>query len=213
MEGGSRSHSTGCAASPVPLAGNTSTVLMFTISSRPYRLSSRPIPLCFTPPNGMRGSDFTAPLTNTIPDSISRASSSARARSFVQMLAPRPNSESFASAIAEYAHRFGHVAKEGGLKIPALPAATFSANLDLRAFCHRVLHLAFDLIALVLADEGSHVGRRIERIADAKSPHSLRELREELIDRGIHDEETFGGDARLSAVDEPSRDRAVRRCI
>src|SRR5205809_837328 len=45
---------------------------MFTISRRPYRLSSRPMPLCLMPPKGIRGSDFTTPLTNTIPESICR---------------------------------------------------------------------------------------------------------------------------------------------
>src|SRR5439155_13835410 len=98
--------------------------------------------------------------------------------------------------LAEHAHRFSHVAQQGGLKIPTLPAATLSPDLDLRAFRHRVLHLAFNLVSLVLADEGSHVRRRIERIAHAESPHSLRELREELVDGGIHHEEPFGGDAR-----------------
>src|SRR6266704_7071738 len=58
------------------------------------------MPLCFTPPKGMRGSDFTVPLTKTMPDSMRVAISSARARFRVQTLAPRPNSESLASRIA-----------------------------------------------------------------------------------------------------------------
>ena len=74
---------------------------MLTISSSPYRLNSRPTPLCLTPPKGILGSDFTAPLMKTSPDSISRARSSARERSWVHRLAPRPNSESFAARIAD----------------------------------------------------------------------------------------------------------------
>src|SRR6266508_3934561 len=87
-------------AVPPEPEGKIWTVLMLTISRSPYRLSSRPMPLCFTPPNGMRGSDFTVPFTNTMPDSMRAAISSARARFLVQTLAPSPNSESFASRIA-----------------------------------------------------------------------------------------------------------------
>src|SRR2546430_7139082 len=41
---------------------------MFVNSSIPYLESSRPIPLCRTPPNGIRGSETTTLLTVTSPD-------------------------------------------------------------------------------------------------------------------------------------------------
>src|SRR2546429_9464217 len=101
--------------------------------------------------------------------------------------------------LAEHAHLLRDVAEQGGLEVPAFPTAPLAADLDFCAFRDCVLYLGLDLIPLRLADEWTDVGRRIERIAHAKSPHSLRELREELIDRGVHDEEAFGGDARLAA--------------
>src|SRR2546422_239469 len=42
------------------------------------------MPLCLTPPKGIRGSDFTTPFTSTMPDSIWRTSRSARFRSWVR---------------------------------------------------------------------------------------------------------------------------------
>src|SRR3989475_1170631 len=112
--------------------------------------------------------------------------------------------------LAEDAHVLRDVAEQGGLKVPALPTAALSADLDLRAFRDGVLHLALDFIPLRLADQRTHVGRRVERIAHPKPLHSLRELCDEFVGGGIDDEEAFGGDARLAAVDESSRDRAFR---
>ena len=66
----------------------------------PYLDNSLPNPLCFIPPNGIRGSEITTLLTLTIPDSIRLDILSALARSFVQMLAPRPNSLSLANFTA-----------------------------------------------------------------------------------------------------------------
>src|ERR1700754_205083 len=62
--------------------------------------SSRPMPLRLTPPKGIRGSDAVIALTKTMPASMSALSFSARSRSSVQTLEPRPNSESLASSIA-----------------------------------------------------------------------------------------------------------------
>src|SRR6202035_5796744 len=52
------------------------------------------------PPKGKRGSDLTAPLTKTEPASISAARSAPRAGSEVQRLAPRPERERLAGAVA-----------------------------------------------------------------------------------------------------------------
>ena len=73
---------------------------MFTNSNIPYLDNSLPNPLCFIPPNGILGSEITTLLTLTIPDSIRLDILSAFARSFVQILAPKPNSISLANLIA-----------------------------------------------------------------------------------------------------------------
>ena len=52
------------------------------------------------PPNGSRGSDATRALTDTRPDSIRRATPSARSMSWLQTVAPRPYRVSLASSIA-----------------------------------------------------------------------------------------------------------------
>jgi hypothetical protein len=77
----------GCVA---PRASARQTVFTFVNSRMPAADNSRPQPDAFTPPNGSRASDFTAPLTNTQPASISAARRSPRAASAVQMLAPSP---------------------------------------------------------------------------------------------------------------------------
>src|SRR5439155_304395 len=87
--GADRDHSAGLAVAPV-FAGPIQIVCTFVNSRMPKAESSRPYPDRFTPPNGRRGSDATMPLTNTLPDSIRRASRSASAMSRVQRLAPRP---------------------------------------------------------------------------------------------------------------------------
>src|SRR5437016_5294041 len=112
--------------------------------------------------------------------------------------------------LPEHAHVLRDVAEQGGLKVPALPTPALAADLDLRAFRDGGLHLAFNLISLRLADQRTDVGRRIERIAHPKPLHSLRELCDEFVGDRVHDEEAFRGDARLSAVDESPRDRALR---
>src|SRR3989475_5660008 len=112
--------------------------------------------------------------------------------------------------LPEHAHVLRDVAEQGGLEIPALPTAALSADLDLRALRDGVLHLAFDLIPLRLADQRTDIGPWIERIAHAKLLHPLCELCDEFVGGGVDDEEAFGGDARLSAVHESSRDRALR---
>src|SRR5438552_8263683 len=101
---------------------------------------------------------------------------------------------------AEAAHRVCHLAEKGGFEVPTGPTAPLSPHLDLRAFRNRVFHLAFNLVSLGLADERPHVRRRIERIVHAESPHSLPGLAEARISRGTHQEDTFGGDARLSPL-------------
>src|SRR2546426_6194475 len=115
--------------------------------------------------------------------------------------------------LAEHAHLLCDVAEQCGLEVPALPTPSLAADLELRAFRDRVLHLAFNFIPLSLAHQWTHVGCRIERITHTKSLHSIRELREEFIGGGVDDEEAFGGDARLSAVHESSRDRSFRRRV
>src|SRR2546427_444685 len=73
---------------------------MFVNSSIPYLESSRPIPLCRTPPNGIRGSETTTLFTVTSPAETSLATFSALLVSVPQTLAPRPNSLLLASLIA-----------------------------------------------------------------------------------------------------------------
>src|SRR5438132_1723500 len=80
----------------------TRTDFMFVNSSIPYLESSRPIPLCRTPPNGIRGSETTTLLTVTRPEDTCLATFSARLVSVPQMLAPRPNSLLFASLVASF---------------------------------------------------------------------------------------------------------------
>src|ERR687897_668109 len=70
--------------------------LILTNSNIPYLDNSRPNPLFLIPPNGTRGSEETILLTVTIPDSINLENFSALCRFRVQILAPRPNFESFA---------------------------------------------------------------------------------------------------------------------
>src|SRR5579884_3660561 len=74
--------------------------LMFTNSRRPYLESSRPIPDFFIPPKGILGSDFTSPLTKTMPLSISSESLLALSGLLVHRLAPKPNSLSLACPCA-----------------------------------------------------------------------------------------------------------------
>src|SRR5436309_9840321 len=57
-------------------------------------------------------------------------------------------------SLAKHAHVLRDVAEQGGLKVPALPTPALAADLDLRAFRDGVLHLAFDLIRLVLLYSG-----------------------------------------------------------
>src|SRR2546422_4937404 len=115
--------------------------------------------------------------------------------------------------LAEHAHLLCDVAEQGGLEVPALPTPSLAADLELRAFRDRVLPLAFNFIPLSLAHQWTHVGCRLERITRTKSLHSSRGLRQDFIGGGVDDEEAFGGDTRLSAVDESSRDRSFRRRV
>src|SRR2546427_8699579 len=74
----------------------------FVNSSIPYLESSRPIPLCRTPPKGIRGSETTTLLIVTSPAEISRATFSALLVSVPQTVAPSPNSLLLASLIASF---------------------------------------------------------------------------------------------------------------
>ncbi len=76
--------------------------MIFTNSSIPYLESSLPNPLFLIPPNGTLGSETTTLLTDTIPDFMLLDNNSAFSRSCVQILAPRPNWESFASFIPSF---------------------------------------------------------------------------------------------------------------
>src|SRR6266704_4039775 len=80
----------------------TRTDFMFVNSNIPYLESSRPIPLCRTPPKGIRGSETTTLLTVTSPAEISRATFSALLVSVPQTVAPSPNSLLLARAIASF---------------------------------------------------------------------------------------------------------------
>src|SRR5712691_5796002 len=80
----------------------TRTDFIFVNSSIPYLESSRPIPLCRTPPKGIRGSETTTLLTVTSPAETSLAAFSALLVSIPQTLAPRPNSLLLASLIASF---------------------------------------------------------------------------------------------------------------
>src|SRR2546428_8428698 len=95
--------------------------------------------------------------------------------------------------LPEHAHVLRDVAEQGGLEVPALPTAALSSRLHLRALRDGVLHLAFDLIPLRLADQRADVGGRIERIAHPKPLHTLRELRDEFVGDRVDDEEAFRG--------------------
>src|SRR5215470_328978 len=76
------------------------TVFIFVNSLMPTAPSSRPCPDHFTPPNGIRGSEATMRLINTIPASSSLINLCCSAGSLVQALAPSPNRLSFAIRMA-----------------------------------------------------------------------------------------------------------------
>ena len=68
--------------------------------------SSRPSPLCFTPPNGYMALIMCQSLTHTVPDSSRRAIPSARTLSVLHTPADRPYSLSFAIATASSSSRW-----------------------------------------------------------------------------------------------------------
>src|SRR6267154_254066 len=76
------------------------TVLMLVNSRIPCTPSSRPCPDHFTPPNGIRGSEATMRLMNTIPDSKSSIKRGRSRGSSVHALAPKPKRLSLAMRMA-----------------------------------------------------------------------------------------------------------------
>src|SRR5207247_1735552 len=112
--------------------------------------------------------------------------------------------------LSEDPHLFRHAREQRRFEEPTGPGQAMASDDGLRAVRQRILDLAFDLLALTGVDQRTDVRRWVERVADLQVPHSLCELREEVIGDGIHDEETLRGDARLSVVDEPARDGAFR---
>src|SRR5205823_12562568 len=93
------------------------------------------------------------------------------------------------------------------------PGQAMASDDRLGPLRQRVLDLALDLLALTGVDQRTDVRRWVERVADFQVSHSLRELREEIIGDGIHDEEALRGDTRLPVVDEPARDGTFRGSV
>src|SRR5437016_7689788 len=93
------------------------------------------MPLCLTPPNGIRGSDFTTPFTNTMPDSICRTTRAAnRIRHGVRERHPRIRLH---DAVHEHHAGFDLPHESfGPLEVPG-PQACAQSELGIVPFAHR----------------------------------------------------------------------------
>src|SRR5438105_7474826 len=132
------------------------------------------------------------------------------ADSALQVRDPEDGRDGAERLLSQDPHLFRHAREQRRFEEPTGPGQAMASDDGLGALRQRILDLAFDLLALTGLDQRTDVRRWVERVADFQVPHSLSELREEVIGDGIHDEETLRGDARLSVVDEPARDGAFR---
>ncbi len=108
-------------SAPVPLGprlDHSDAYLMHTVFGSVKKRSassppSRPMPLCFTPPNGVRRSRSSQQFTQTVPLSICSATRCARPRSRVHSEADRPNGVLLAQRITSSSARKGAIVTTG----------------------------------------------------------------------------------------------------
>src|SRR6267378_1546794 len=189
---------------------STHTVLIFVNSRIPQAPNSRPWPDHFTPPNGIRGSEATIRLMNTIPASSSLMNFRCSAASLVQALAPSPNRLSFAIRIASLMsfarnpleHLFlvsGRILEDVHqhrrcIKIPR-PVQRLPAGQNLRPCFHGLAHVAIQVGHAVRRGKGSHFRALVKWVSHFQRGHFLREQLLKLLRDALRHDKTLRRDA------------------